>query len=155
MIEKLSYKHTLTPATTYNNKEHTMDTETEQLESLQPQYGQALPKVFYQFYVLHNKKFPRSDFNTPTAINLSDYELVALVECSHKEDAFRATNHIEEDWTKNPEVKKLFTPTARSTSVSDILIDEDGWIWYCAATGWAKMGNAKEISYWKILHERQ
>jgi len=69
----------------------------------------------------------------------SEYKLVATVECADLEDVFRITNHIDEDWTKNPEVTELFHNRPRSTSVGDVVIDEDGYHFYCDQVGWKEI----------------
>lgn len=76
----------------------------------------------------------------------ADYELVAEVECKDLEDAFRATNTIDDIWTKNPEVIQLHKRQCRSTSVGDVLEDEDGIAMYCAPCGWDEI-ETRHIRY--------
>lgn len=74
----------------------------------------------------------------PESFCPDDYMLVAEVECLDDEDVFRATNHINSDWTLNPEVTHRPRPLdrCRSTSVGDVIINEDGVALYCAGCGW-------------------
>jgi len=46
---------------------------------------------------------------------------VAIVKCGDLNDVFQLTNHIDHDWTKNPEVTKVITGGVRSTSVGDVI----------------------------------
>lgn len=52
-----------------------------------------------------------------------EYELVAEVQATDVEEAFRLTNHIDHDWRENPGVVS-FGP-ARSTSVGDVFMIND------------------------------
>jgi len=80
----------------------------------QPTFGMGLKPVFPDFY-----------------------DKVATVECKDPEDVFRATNHIDSDWTKNPEVIEIFKEGGvRSTSVGDVIVDADGKELYCDMIGW-------------------
>ena len=78
----------------------------------------------------HSSKFPES------------YDLVAVVEADNLDDTFRITNHIHSDWTKNDEVIKLLRSPCRSTSVGDIVEDEDGVLHYCDMVGWKVLETA-------------
>ena len=88
-----------------------------------------------KFKVYHKNEM-KFGFNTPETFNKSDYTMVAEVESADLEDVFRITNHIESDWTKNPEVIKIHGGRCRSTSVGDIVEDENGNFHYCAGCGW-------------------
>jgi len=70
-----------------------------------------------------------------------DYRRVAVVECKDVDDVFRATNHIDSDWTKNPEVVTMVAESARSTSVGDVVEEfkPDGKKWLCAMVGWKEL----------------
>ena len=71
-----------------------------------------------------------------------DYERVAVVECKDVDDAFRATNHIDSDWTNNPEVTCMaVVGGCRSTSVGDVVeeLKPDGKKMRCAAVGWEEV----------------
>lgn len=71
----------------------------------------------------------------------ADYSRVAVVECVDVDDVFRATNHIESDWTKNPEVVTRMVKSARSTSVGDVIEEfkPDGKKFLCAMIGWKEV----------------
>jgi hypothetical protein len=69
-----------------------------------------------------------------------EYEMVAVVDCKDEEDVFEKTNHITHDWTQNPEVIRRAKKSLRSTSVGDVLVDEDGNRLYCDHVGWKDMG---------------
>lgn len=71
----------------------------------------------------------------------ADYRRVAVVECKNVDDVFRVTNHIDESWTKNPEVVTLIEKSVRSTSVGDVVEEfrPDGDKYLCASVGWEKL----------------
>ena len=62
------------------------------------------------------------------------FVMVAMVDCDDKQKAFYLTNHIDSDWTKNPQVRWVEDGDHRSTSVGDLLVDcthfmhRAGWI---------------------------
>ena len=70
------------------------------------------------------------DFKAIDPINFpKDFEKVAEVETDYGLEAvFEVTNHIHHDWTNNPEVKwkKGSGANTRSTSVGDVIVDEEG-----------------------------
>lgn len=90
------------------------------------------------FKVYHHKE-PTFGVGETPEFNDSNFELVAKVECPAKDygDVFRITNHINECWWGNPEVK-FFKNRARSTSVGDVIIGEDGVRRRCENTGWTE-----------------
>jgi hypothetical protein len=58
----------------------------------------------------------------------SGFTLVAVVETDEVGRVFQLTNHIDSNWTKNPEVCPM-TPAARagqvrSTSVGDVVVEQ-------------------------------
>lgn len=53
------------------------------------------------------------------------------------EDVFRVTNHIDHAWWENPEVK-MFKKDSRSTSVGDVIEDENGKRFLCDMAGWTE-----------------
>jgi hypothetical protein len=69
-----------------------------------------------------------------------DYTHVADVYCESKEHAYRQTNHIESDWQDNSDV--IATDAARdgakSTSVGDVLVMENGDRYVVASFGFEK-----------------
>jgi hypothetical protein len=68
-----------------------------------------------------------------------EYENVALIGADSIDDVFRITNHIDSDWRMNPEVFESFKDRVRSTSVGDVVVDEEGTSFYCAPVGWTKI----------------
>ena len=72
------------------------------------------------------------------ALELGEYEEVAEVDTHDKETAFRLTNHIESDWQLNDGVTAK-TNKARSTSVCDLMIDDDGDRWIVAPVGFKRL----------------
>ena len=74
----------------------------------------------------------------PKLVFPTDYEKVALIEAEDIGDTFRITNHIEHDWTTNPEVIKVYG-RCRSTSVGDVMVNEDGTKFYCDMVGWKEI----------------
>lgn len=89
-----------------------------------------------KFQVYHAVKptFGMTKPNFPT-----DYKKIAIVETNDLEDVFRITNHIDEDWRKNPEVLETIGDKFRSTSVGDVVVDEKGEAHYCDVIGWNKL----------------
>lgn len=59
--------------------------------------------------------------------NEMNYTHVATVECSSLDQVFEVTNHIQHDWTINPEVKwrKGSGADTRSTSCGDVIVEQD------------------------------
>ena len=96
-----------------------------------------------RFKVYHAKVMPQSFAPAPETFNKDDFVMVAEVEAEDIEDVFRITNHIESDWTKNPEVIKRVKAPCRSTSVGDIVEDEDGNLMYCAGCGWEDVARSE------------
>lgn len=60
-----------------------------------------------------------------TANDVAKYRRVAEVDVVDLEDAFRCTNHIDHNWTENPEVIAVHVATPRSTSVGDVLVNDE------------------------------
>lgn len=71
----------------------------------------------------------------------ADYDRVAVVECKDVDDVFRATNHIDSDWTKNSEVVTLVGVRHRSTSVGDVVEEfkPGGKRFMCVSLGWKEL----------------
>jgi hypothetical protein len=88
-------------------------------------------------YKVYHKSVMAFGFgDAPKTFKRDDYSLVAEIRSESLGDTFRITNHIDHDWTTNPEVNKMHTTHARSTSVGDIVEDENGDFHYCASFGW-------------------
>lgn len=83
-------------------------------------------------YIVYHKIDP--DFWTvPKEMAYRDYNLVARVKCETLNDAFRLTNHIDDDWSMNTEVVWFKEPVSRSTSVGDVILDLKIGQKYCVA----------------------
>jgi hypothetical protein len=66
-----------------------------------------------------------------------DYQLVALVDCNAVGETFELTNHIDTEWWNNEAVTLI--KESRSTSVGDLVEDENGKLWLCAMIGWEEV----------------
>jgi hypothetical protein len=66
------------------------------------------------------------------------YTQVATVDAETLDDVFERTNHIDQPWETNPGVT-LLGGRARSTSVGDVVVDQDGQAWLCASAGWERI----------------
>ena len=90
-----------------------------------------------------------------------DYEVVADVESESLGMVFQYTNSIDDYWWNNENVNAVKTDT-RSTSVGDLVEDEDGKLWLCCSSGWGEVEWLDESSdsirkgwaFWKALHEK-
>lgn len=98
--------------------------------------GATLPR----FTVWHAKHptFGRTDI----LFTHENFEKVAVVQAIDLDTVFRLTNHIESDWTLHQQV----TPAegrngqnTRSTSVGDVVEDENGGHFLCDPVGWKKL----------------
>jgi hypothetical protein len=57
------------------------------------------------------------------------YQKVAVVDTDNLEEAFRLTQHIEEDWTRGSQVLWRWIGRTRSSSIGDVFVLEDqAWI---------------------------
>ena len=68
-----------------------------------------------------------------------DYDLIAVVGSETLGDVFRITNHIDHPWTENEEVV-FADEKVRSTSVGDVVLDDNKGYWRCEPIGWKKIG---------------
>lgn len=66
--------------------------------------------------------------------HLGLYKLAATVDATQIEDAWGLTNHIERDWTLNPECQAQ-PGGQRSSSVGDLFEDASGAFHLCASIG--------------------
>lgn len=69
----------------------------------------------------------------------ANYQLVGEVETDDKERAYMLTNHIDTEWWNNDGVKKVIAKEVRSTSMGDLLEDENGQLWVVASIGFEKI----------------
>jgi hypothetical protein len=66
------------------------------------------------------------------------FEMVAeVVTDLGLEDVYRVTNHVNDPWWENPEVK--VHRKRRSTSVGDVVEDETGKRFLCNLAGWMEI----------------
>ena len=89
-------------------------------------------------FTVYHAKEPTFGFGKELSFPM-DYDCVAVVESETLGDTFRITNHIEENWEKNPEVILLKKHNNRSTSVGDIVEDADGKVMRCEMCGWKEI----------------
>ena len=70
----------------------------------------------------------------------ADYGEIATVETGDLDLAYQMTNHVDHDWRENASVKVTGPELrARSTSVGDVLIKEDGTRWVVAPYGFVQL----------------
>ncbi len=77
------------------------------------------------------KKFPKEYKHVATVFGTTVNGL---------EDVFRLTNHIDKPWQCNVEI--ILHPKGshpRSTSVGDVVVDQDGKRWFCDLAGWKEI----------------
>jgi hypothetical protein len=68
----------------------------------------------------------------------NEYQLVAEVDCDTLGEAFELTNAIDAPWEENEEVTSIVNP-CRSTSVGDIVVDNEGKVHLCETVGWKEI----------------
>ncbi len=69
------------------------------------------------------------------------YQKVAHVQAKNMEEAYLKTQHLETAWWHNRGVQAI--QMSRSTSVGDVIQDEQGELWAVAATGFVKITEQK------------
>lgn len=91
-----------------------------------------------RFTVWHLMPEFTRDVYTTAENRLSRFTLVATVEAPCYQAVFDYTNHIDSNWTEGEHVVELFTPKARtrSTSVGDVVSDENGTFYRVEPMGW-------------------
>jgi hypothetical protein len=72
----------------------------------------------------------------------ASYQEVAHVEAESLEEAYLKTQHLETVWWHNPGVEAI--QISRSTSIGDVIQDEQGDRWVVAATGFVNL-TEKEV----------
>jgi hypothetical protein len=100
------------------------------------------------FKVYHAIEPGFGDFDAERVRWPGNFEAVAWVEARNIDDVFRITNHIDSNWTENPEVKRLLTPVdrTRSTSVGDVVLDfATGKLYAVAGVGWKQIGDVNDL----------
>lgn len=94
----------------------------------------------FQVFHLHREHF--SIFGEASAsaralyIEGGHYDRVATVEARGLDDAYELTNHIDKPWWENTGVELHVEPRARSTSVGDVIVRDDGAKFLCESFGW-------------------
>lgn len=71
----------------------------------------------------------------------ADFELVAEVDTDNLDEAFRLTNHIDQSWYENEDVKTI--KKSRSTSVGDVIV-VSGSAYRCKSLGWEKCNDEQK-----------
>ena len=89
-------------------------------------------------YTIYHDKNPTYGFRNHPEFNEVNFEKVAEVECQSLGTIFRVTNHISAPWFGNPEVKWC-KKDSRSTSIGDVVTDEDGKKFRCEMVGWTEL----------------
>jgi hypothetical protein len=69
-----------------------------------------------------------------------EYSIVAYVEANNIEEVFALTNSIDSYWGENENVDEVGSKRKRSTSVGDIIADENGNKYICQPLGWSEYG---------------
>lgn len=85
------------------------------------------------------------DFNSKVQTPITQkYKAIGIVDTFDIIDVFRVSNHIDDNWTNNSEVKELWSDPnkTRSTSVGDIVVTADGKAHLCASFGWEEIPDA-------------
>ena len=82
----------------------------------------------------HQEPLPADTLDWPAS-----YQIVAHVEAKNMEEAYIKTQHLERAWHHNRGVKAI--QMSRSTSVGDVIQDEQGEFWVVAATGFVKIAD--------------
>jgi len=104
-------------------------------------YHFDMEKYICSFGKWHSYKHLNGTYGNSDGPDFEEYKAVALVDVPSIDDVFRATNHITEDWTTNPEIVALPNGRGqRSTSVGDMVTDLTTNISYrCASVGWEEV----------------
>ena len=94
----------------------------------------ALQKIYLDVTVLGNAEAIRNAI----AIVPDAYRKVARVQTTDLDEAFMLTNHIEHSWTENEKVG-VYADRVRSTSVGDLIEDENNQWWIVASCGFTRI----------------
>lgn len=92
---------------------------------------------------VYHAKFPNYGLGKHPKFTEEDFDLVAEVDVPTLDEAYVLTQHIEREWSMNDKVKTI--KPSRSTSIGDILTDQDGANWRCEALGWSMMSRQKIV----------
>lgn len=88
--------------------------------------------------------------NVDVAVRMGIYTEVAHLEAETIDEVFPLTNHIESDWTMGEAIRAVVVP-ARSTSMGDIVLDEDGGLFSCAMVGWKPLEPQQDQAFRDML----
>ena len=91
-----------------------------------------------RFCVYHASQTARR-LNGIPKLNSVNYTLVAVVETEDISDVWKITNSITSHWSTNPEVKWSMGFENRSTSIGDVVSDDDGKFFRCGRIGWEQL----------------
>lgn len=94
--------------------------------------------------VYHAKK-PNFGFGDEIEFNDVNFEFVAEVETTSKDEAFKLTNNIDQPWHLNKKVIARKQP-CRSTSVGDVLVCS-GIPYRCEDIGWSEIKQEEKPKY--------
>lgn len=83
-----------------------------------------------------------------------NYKLVAIVETFAIGETFRLTNHIDKEWQSNEGVT-AFEHQNRSTSVGDLVEDENGKLFLVASIGFSEVEWDESGDYKVFKDERR
>ena len=94
----------------------------------------------------------RVTFDLTTNPHKDDYDHVANVHCLDLGQTFQFTNHIDKAWWEHLNVDMV--KESRSTSVGDVVEDENGKLWLCASVGWEEVEWTTERVTIAMMEER-
>jgi hypothetical protein len=99
-------------------------------------------KVFHHQPLYPGMVFQENDSLIASEIDWPDcYQEVALVDVDDLEEVYLKTQHLEKPWWLSPSVSVV--NLSRSTSVGDVIQDENGTLWVVAAIGFVKLAQQK------------
>jgi hypothetical protein len=99
-----------------------------------------------QFTLYQRLELPSGSYYTapPDTVRRSDYQRVATVVASSLEEVFASTQHLDAPWWKHPTVTLARKDRFRSTSVGDVIADEEGCLWLVKVVGFSQIAWEKE-----------
>ena len=89
---------------------------------------------------VYHAKEPNFGMGKHPPFDQDHYEKVAELKALSPEGAFEMTNHIDKPWWENKGVLR-HKDKARSTSVGDVIVCEDGRKWRVEMVGMSEMVN--------------
>lgn len=82
-----------------------------------------------------------------------NYNVVAVVDTDDLEEAFRLTNSIDCPWQENSGVDSMLE-SARSTSVGDVMVDDNDKVWLVAGMGFTEVEWDDGNGMFKVVESR-